>query len=534
MESKNTYYYKYINYKNKYNSLKNYQTVIDTYKQLTEKLYEIGYLESILNLLGWDEKTIMPIDGITARGKQTAILAQIIHKKSTSDELGNLIHCLNNPEYLSLLPTDFERGNVKEAEYNFKLNKPMTLQLINDIEQLQSRGYIEWVEARKNKSFTIFEKVFDELVQMQRKKSQIVFPNLSLYDGSLVNYEKGFDSLAIDKMFNEIKPKIINLLGQITKSEIYKNYMVPEELKGSSLWAINKQKELVDIVAKQLGFNFNRGRIDSSIHPFTSSLHPNDVRITTRYSTDNWSGGISALMHEFGHGLYEQQLPIKYEFLPVCNAVSYGAHESQSLFWERHIFSSLGFWKWLTPHIHQLFPHTLGIKPNDFYLYINKVEPGFIRVDADEVYYPLHVILRFEIEKDLINGVIDSSSIPKLWNDKIKEYMNLDVPDDLVGCLQDVHWSQMDFGYFPSYLLGTIMASQLWEKINEDIPNLEDEMANGNFKLICQWLGNKIHQHGKVYDTIDSILEFSIGEKLNPNIFIKYLTNKFNKLFNII
>ena len=187
-------------------------------------------------------------------------------------------------------------------------------------------------------------------------------------------------------MFNEIKPKIINLLGQITKSEIYKNYMVPEELKGSSLWAINKQKELVDIVAKQLGFNFNRGRIDSSIHPFTSSLHPNDVRITTRYSTDNWSGGISALMHEFGHGLYEQQLPIKYEFHPVCNAVSYGAHESQSLFWERHIFSSLGFWKWLTPHIHQLFPHTLGIKPNDFYLYINKVEPGFIRVDADDVY----------------------------------------------------------------------------------------------------------------------------------------------------
>jgi carboxypeptidase Taq len=532
MEKENDLYFKYIKYKNKYYLLKK-KIVIEKYTKLCDKLYEIGRLNGVFNLLGWDERTIMPAEGAEARGKQKAVLSQVIYERSTSLELKKLINWLNLPEHLNLLPTDFDKANVREADYNYKLISPITPKLINQIEQLQTKAYVLWVEAKNTNSFIKFENILSQLVQMEKIKSQLVWEKLNPYDGSIINFERGYNQNNIENIFNSIKQKIIILLDQVTNSSEYKNYTIPNELLGGEVWSIEKQKELVNLVTRQIGFNFNKGRIDLSVHPFTSSNSINDTRITLRYSTKNWTEGLKILMHEFGHGLYEQQLPAKYEFLPVCKFITMGVHESQSLLWEKYIFKSESFWKWLTPHIHKIFPHTNKMQPNDFYRFVNKIEPGFIRVDADELCYPLHVILRFEIEKDLINGIINVNSIPTIWNEKVKTYLNLNVPDDCVGCLQDVHWSQMSFGYFPSYLLGNMMATQLWYQLQKEIPCLDDEIATGNFQLISNWLKEKIHMQGKLFNTMDLILEFATGSKLNPEIFVQYLSEKFNKIYKL-
>jgi len=308
---------------------------------------------------------------------------------------------------------------------------------------------------------------------------------------------------------------------------------IPEALLGGDHWDVASQEALCREISEAIGFDMSSGRLDVSTHPFTGGPHPTDVRITTRYSTDNWKDGVTGTVHEVGHALYEQGRNSAYADLPVSRALSMGVHESQSLLWERMVFLNRAFWDYATPIFHKHFPHTKDCTADDFYAVMNLVEPGFIRVDADEVTYPLHVILRFEIEKAFFDGSLDVESLPTVWNQKMKDLLGLDVSNDAEGCLQDIHWSIGAFGYFPSYSLGAMMATQIFEAAKREMPALEENISNGQFSELKQWLNTNIHETGSLIDNPDELLENVTGSKLDPTIFVSYLRKKYSFLYGL-
>ena len=300
--------------------------------------------------------------------------------------------------------------------------------------------------------------------------------------------------------------------------------------KDADEFPIEQQKELSRRIVTAIGFNETIGRIDVSVHPFTTSFSPNDVRITSRFRDDEWYQGLAGTIHEGGHAIYEQQLPSS--ALSIDTALSMGTHESQSLFWERHVGLSKPFWKWATPQLQELFDD-FEYSAEEVYGAVNAVSRSLIRVEADELTYPLHVILRYNIEKDVIQGNLDVKEIPTRWNKDMKNLLNVDVPSDDVGCLQDVHWSGLAFGYFPTYLIGSATAAQLAHYCRVDFPDMDHKMERGEFADIREWLSNKVHSHGRRYKSLDAMLEDQLGEKLNPKYFIEYLTEKYSDLYQI-
>ena len=296
--------------------------------------------------------------------------------------------------------------------------------------------------------------------------------------------------------------------------------------------SVTRQAEMCKEIAAAIGFDFTRGRMDVSVHPFTGGSHPTDVRITTRYS-ENWIEGVAGTIHECGHAMYEQGRSKEHRDLPVSEALGMAAHESQSLLWERMVGQSLAFWEWAAPIVHKYFPHTASCTPQDFYRAVNIVKPSLIRVDADEVTYPLHVILRFEIERDLFSGKVSVEDLPSVWNTRMEEYLGVVPPSDKEGVLQDVHWSGGAFGYFPSYSLGAMMATQLYEQAKAEMPSLEDDIRKGEFAPLKKWLNGKVHDKGSMPGSADALLESVTGKPLDPSIFMRYLTDKYTALYQL-
>jgi len=286
-------------------------------------------------------------------------------------------------------------------------------------------------------------------------------------------------------------------------------------------------------IAKAIGFDFEKGRMDVSVHPFTGGSHPTDVRITTRYSADNWIEGIAGTIHECGHAMYEQGRSREQQDLPASEALGMATHESQSLLWERMVGQSRAFWTWATPVVHKYFPHTRECTAEDFYLAVNVVKPSLIRVDADEVTYPLHVIVRFELERVLFDGSMDIANLPQAWDDKMEAYLGVRPPSNKEGVLQDVHWSGAAVGYFPSYSLGAMIATQFFEKAKSDVPDLEDNIAKGNFLPLKQWLNKNIHESGSVHTSADNLLKSVTGSPLQPQVFVSYLKNKYKEIYQL-
>uniref|UniRef100_A0A6S9ISS3 Peptidase M32 carboxypeptidase Taq metallopeptidase n=1 Tax=Heterosigma akashiwo TaxID=2829 RepID=A0A6S9ISS3_HETAK len=295
----------------------------------------------------------------------------------------------------------------------------------------------------------------------------------------------------------------------------------------------DKSEALCRELSEAIGFDFGSGRMDVSLHPFTGGPHPTDVRITTRYSTENWKDGVTGAVHEVGHALYEQGRNKAHADLPVARALSMGVHESQSLLWERMVFLSRPFWDYATPIFHKHFPHTKDCTADDFYAVMNQVEPGFIRVDADEVTYPLHVVLRYELEKKLFDGSLDIEGVPEAWDAQMKELLGLEVDGPARGCLQDIHWSIGAFGYFPSYSLGAMMAAQIYAAAQRELPGLEDDIRQGQFAGLKTWLNEKVHQKGSLVASPDELLKEITGAALDPTIFLDYLRTKYTALYGL-
>jgi carboxypeptidase Taq len=496
------------------------------YHALVKRLQEISQLGSIMGVLHWDQEVIMPTGGADSRAKQISALAGIHHEKATHPEVGALLENLSNCDNSDF--NDFEKTNISEAHWAYERSVRVPEDLVREIAELGSRGHMTWIQARKDDNFSDFAPVLEKFIQLIKKRSAYIDPDKSPYDVNIENFERGTSTAQLDPLFDNLKSQLIPLIKEISDS---KNKPDASFLDGE--FPISVQEDLGRRISSDMGFSFDHGRMDVSVHPFCGGGDSTDVRITTRYRLDNFVESLYAVIHETGHGLYEQGRMPDAKDLPVSESLTMGIHESQSLFWERMIAQRKSFCSHYLDTFSNAFPEKLkGISAQKFYEGINLCEPSFIRVEADEVTYPLHVILRYELEKGLFDGSVSVNQLPELWNNKMEEYLGIRPPTNRLGVLQDVHWSSGSFGYFPSYTLGAMYASQFYNAMLRDIPDSESQIEMGMFENIKNWLNKNIHSKGTLFSPSE-LVEQVTGESLNHKYFISYLKEKYGNIYKL-
>lgn len=496
------------------------------YQQVVQKLEEISHLNGVMSTLGWDQEVVMPVGAGEARAKQMVALAGVIHERMTDPALGDGLRELADRHWQAL-DAD-EQCNVREALRNYELETKLPKRLVQEMVELSSRGHEVWVKARQQNKFADFAPVLKRFLELKIAWAQCVAPDSAPYDANIDLFERGTTMAAITPVFERLKQELIPLIGAIQQRA--------ERVDASclqGLFALDKQDALARKISSDIGFDFSQGRMDVSVHPFCGGSHPTDVRITTRYKESNFVESLYSIIHETGHALYEQGRPHHLGDLPVTESLTMGIHESQSLFWERMIAQGKPFCRHYFALFRQTFPDNFRHTDADaFYRAINHCKPDFIRVEADEVTYPLHVILRYEIEKGLFDGSMAVDDLPQIWNDLMRKYLGITPPNDTLGVLQDSHWSSGAFGYFPSYTLGAMYACQFYRTMIAEQPDMENEIAQGNFSPVKRWLNEKIHQHGKRY-TPEELVRNVTGEGLNPDRFIGYLKAKYGEIYSL-
>jgi len=496
------------------------------YEKICEKLKELNSLEGISGLLGWDEMVMMPPGAANSRGAQKSALAGVLYDKSTDPELGELLGKLQQQQE-GLDPV--AAAVVRDASKSYKRATAIPKALAQRIARLETDAYHAWVEARKASDFSKFAPFLKEWVEVNQQKAAYIDPDSPVYDVLLDDYEKNMTAARLDEVFVKVREGLVPLIAALRNEGT-----APHDswLKGK--YNTDKQAELCKQVALDIGFDLDNGRLDVSVHPFTGGAHPTDVRMTTRFKEEDLTEGLTGAIHETGHALYEQGRNLEWDGLPVNKALSMGVHESQSLLWERMVGLSGPFMKYLLPKIRAHFPEFPDRSPEDLYAAVNVMKhPSYIRVESDEVTYPMHIILRYEIERGLLDGSIKVDDVPAVWNAKMKEYLGVTPDNDAQGCLQDVHWSAGLFGYFPTYSLGAMYACQIYKHAATQIPNLEEEIAKGNFKPLKEWLNEKLHKLGSLHPSGDDLMTAVTGGPLDPAVFLGYLKDKYSKLYSL-
>ena len=496
------------------------------YQQLVQKLEEIAHLNGVMSTLGWDQEVVMPAGAGEARAKQLSTLAGVIHERMTDPMLGECLdHLMNNPV---VALSSVEQCNIREAQRSYDLETKVPKRLVQELAELGSRGHGIWVQTRKENRFTDFAPVLKHFLLLKKEWAQCVSPELQPYDANIDLFERGTTMAMITPIFERLKQHLIPLIQEIQDSAAQ-----PDTSFMQGQFALDKQEALARKISQDIGFSFDRGRMDVSVHPFCGGSHPTDVRITTRYKTNNFIESLYSIIHETGHALYEQGRPYELGDLPVSESLTMGIHESQSLFWERMIGQSRPF----CSHYFELFKTTFpnnftSVTVDGFYRALNVCKPDFIRVEADEITYPLHVILRYEIEKGLFDDSMQVDDLPQIWNELMEKYLAIKPPTDTLGVLQDSHWSGGAFGYFPSYTLGAMYACQFYRTLLSEQPDTEQYIATGNFGPIRQWLNQKIHSQGRLLTPQELVLKVT-GEPLNPDYFMEYLVNKYSAIYSL-
>lgn len=496
-------------------------------QKLKNKLSELAYLNSANSLLHWDQEVHMPDSAVEARSKASSNLSKLIHEKFTSEEFEQLVKEANKSMEEDKL-TDEEEAIVREVCREFKREKKLSSKFVEELTEVTSQAQEAWKQAKQEQDFSVFQPHLEKIIELKRKEAELVGYDDSPYDALLDTYEPYMKTSELESVFSELKDFLVPFLEQIQQSEAeIEDGLLDQE------FPIEKQKEFSTEVIQEMGFDLDKGVVEESVHPFTLSLHPSDVRFTSKFQRDDLQMSILSTIHEAGHALYEQGLPAENFGTPLAEAASVGIHESQSRIWELMVGSSSEFWQNFYPKLQEKFSGQLeDYTYQDFYKAINKVEPGLIRVKADEVTYNLHIILRFELEKALIEEEIEVDQLPELWNQKIKDYLGIEVPSVSAGVLQDIHWSLGNIGYFPTYALGTVYAAQFYKTAQDEIENLDKKITNGNFKEFRGWLRENIHIHGKYYKP-KQLTKQASGEELNCQHFISYLKYKYSKLYDL-
>lgn len=490
------------------------------YRELLERVREIGTLEQAAGILTWDERTCMPPGSAPDRAKQHAVMSGIIHERLTSKEMGRLIRALKKQE----LSVD---GAVilRETERKWRLASAVPGDLVKEASRAQSEAMNAWVKARAGSDFGMLEPLLDKVIGLRFEIAEHIGYEDTLYDALLDEYEPYAKSKDIDAVFSRLKKKLIPLASKIL-NEPCLDGAVP---KGT--YPVEAQGAFVAGLAADMGFDLNRGRIDVSAHPFTSGAC-RDVRITVRYGEADPSYVVFPAMHEAGHALYEQGFLEKYYGTPLAEGVSMGIHESQSRLWENMVGRSEAFWSFYYPKFRQAYPAFKKMSPGAFYRHVNAVKRSYIRTDADEVTYNLHIMLRYDVERALFENKIKTPDIPSYWNELFEKYLGIPVTDDASGCLQDIHWSGGNFGYFPTYTLGNLYAAQFWHAAKSQVPGLEDSIASGDTGALLGWLRKNVHRHGKRYGAA-TLVKKATGEALNEDYFVRYIKEKYGKLYGI-
>ncbi|MHB8778645.1 MAG: carboxypeptidase M32 [Anaerolineales bacterium] len=492
--------------------------------QLKEILGEVSDLNHAASVLGWDEQVNMPPGGSEARGRQLATLGKISHEKSTSQEVGKLLDELKS----EIAGSDSDDAAlIRVAARNYDKTMRVPASFVAEQAMVSSKAFEAWVEAKSKSDFSIFQPHLEKVVELVKKYVSFFPPADHPYDILLDDFEPGLKTAEVQEIFGKLRPKQVTLINAIKSSKQVKDDFLHKKYNEKKLWDFSEK-----IIGK-FGYDFSRGRQDKAPHPFETSFSVNDVRITNRFEADKPLATLFSAMHESGHAMYEQGINPDFERTPLENGTSFAVHESQSRMWENLVGRSLPFCEHFFPELKKAFPAQLdGVTAKSFYKGVNKVEPSFIRVNADEATYNLHIMLRLEIEIGMTEGSIPVKDLPEIWNTKMREYLGITPPNDAKGVLQDVHWSGGMVGYFSTYALGNIISAQLWETIHKDIRDLDDQIRKGRFDQLLGWLREKIHVHGHKFDPQDLVQKIT-GERIDSAAYVRYLTGKYGDIYGL-
>ena len=497
------------------------------YEQLQEYLEKGMALNEALTLFNWDQETLAPAKSIDNTAKTIGILSSEYFSTLINDEVKSLLENLTKEENHNEL-NDTQKAIVKELKKQYEEMEHIPKEEYRAYSELTSKSTSVWARARQNNAFHEFAPILEEIIKYQKKF--IGYRNkkgLKPYDVLLNDYEEGFNMEKLDTFFNKVKETVVPLLALVNEKRdtIDKSYNYRD-------FDVSKQKEFSKFISEYVGYDFERGVIAESAHPFTTNFHNKDVRITTHYLTNNLESSIFSTIHECGHGIYEMNVDDAITQTPVGKGSSMGIHESQSRFYENIVGRNKSFWTPIYPKLKELFPEQLAdISLDDFIQGINKSVPSLIRTEADELSYSLHIIIRYEIEKMLFADEITVLDLPRVWNQKYEEYMGLTPKSDTEGVLQDIHWAGGMFGYFPSYAIGSAISAQIYHYMQTLMP-VEKHLLNGNLQVITEFLSTHIHKYGATKNT-NELLMGMMNEDFNADYYIAYLKDKYTKLYNI-
>lgn len=494
--------------------------------QLKQRLNEVIDLMHIRNVLSWDQQTHMPPGGTRDRGHHLASISRLVHVKYTSDEIGALLEELK-PYAEGLDPDSDDARLVKVAarEYGKRIKVPADL--VAETARVTAEAHIVWQEARAESDFSKFRPYLEEIVDLRRQYAGLFAPFDHIYDPLLDDYEPGMKTAEVQAIFSTLRPQQVELIQAITaKPQVDDSFLHLQ-------FDEKKQEQFGVEVITRYGYDWQHGRLDRAAHPFTIKFGIWDVRITTRYEPNYLGSALFSTLHECGHALYGQGIDPALSRTPLATATSYAVNESQSRLYENLLGRSLEFWTHFYPRLKEYFPSQLGnVDLETFYKGINKVEPSLIRVEADEATYNLHIMLRLELEIALMEGKLAVQDLPEAWNSRMQDYLGVVPPDDADGVLQDVHWSSGFLGYFSTYALGNLISAQLWEVVNDDIPDLREQIRRGAFDQLTGWMREKIHRHGMKFEP-QELAQRLTGSKIDPAAYMRYLKSKYGGIYGL-
>jgi carboxypeptidase Taq len=484
------------------------------YVNRLSKLADIAYTGAVLN---WDMETYMPPKSAERRSQQLATLSGLAHEQFTSEETGALLEKLSTDESLD----ERQKSNVKHTLKQYRKAKKYTTAFVEEISRTISETFNAWQEAKQKNDYSIYAPKLEKLIALKKKECEMIGYESHPYDAMLDEYEPGLKTADVDKLFNDVRNELVPFVKQLFAKKAGSQEIIHRFYPKEAQIAFSEK------ILKEMGYDFGAGRQDLSMHPFTTNFSATDVRVTTRVDENNISDCLTGSIHEGGHALYEQGIPDDQYGLPSGEYCSLAIHESQSRLWENNVGRSMEFWIGQFPELKQAFPEALkDVNADQFCNALNVVKPSLIRINADEVTYHFHIMIRFEVEKAIFENRIQVSEIPAYWNARYKEYLGIEVTSDAEGCMQDVHWSHGSFGYFPTYSLGSFYAAQMFHAAEKAIPELRNQIAKKNYTKLLEWLRNNIHRHGKTYSAKELCLK-ATGEELTFNYFLDYIKRKY-------
>ncbi|MCA9106886.1 MAG: carboxypeptidase M32 [Planctomycetales bacterium] len=498
-----------------------------TWNRLIEHETETALLGSIQSLLAWDERTGMPPKAADHRAEQISFLAGKIHARRTSPEIGEWLDELATSSMVADPHSD--RGaTIVQLKRDYDKHRKIPQRLVEELSRAEVLGQQAWVEARKASDYERFQPYLETNLRLRREQAEAVGYGKSPYDALIDDYEPGETADNLRRVLGGLRSALVPLISELGEAPA-----PPSDACLQGYFPVDRQQKIGKRAAKLIGFDFSRGRLDETAHPFCTEAGPHDHRILTRYNVNFFSQAFYGTLHEAGHGIYDQGLRPDQYGLPPGTFASLGIHESQSRLWENMVGRSRAFWEFLFDETRQLFPDSLSsVSLDHFHAAVNVVRPSLIRVEADEATYNLHIILRFELEEALVTGALAVADLPDAWNAKYEEYLGVTPPDHGDGVLQDVHWSAALFGYFPTYALGNLYAAHFFQSAEQELGDLSEQFRRGEFAPLRKWLTENIHRHGRCYSPAQ-LLERISGETLSHEPLLNYLQGKLRPLYGL-